>query len=149
MNVYGPGQDQHAVYSGVVPIMLNKIEANEIPVINGDGSQAYDFIYVEDIATSNIEALKSDVALGFYNVGTEIQTTIRTLCDTILKLKNSTLQVQYKPYAEDDARQFVQNRIGSAEKASREIGFTYKYTLEQGLQKLIDWRIAKGMDKQI
>ena len=149
MNVYGPGQDQHAVYSGVVPIMLNKIEANEIPVINGDGSQAYDFIYVEDIATSNIEALKSDVALGFYNVGTEIQTTIRTLCDTILKLKNSSLQVQYKPYAEDDARQFVQNRIGSAEKASREIGFTYKYSLEQGLQKLIDWRIAKGMDKLV
>ena len=48
MNVYGPGQDQHAAYSGVVPIMLNKIEANEQPVINGDGSQAYDFIYVED-----------------------------------------------------------------------------------------------------
>ena len=44
MNVYGPGQDQHAVYSGVVPIMLNKIDANEQPVINGDGSQAYDFI---------------------------------------------------------------------------------------------------------
>jgi UDP-glucose 4-epimerase len=50
MNVYGPGQDQHAVYSGVVPIMLNKIEANEAPQINGDGSQAYDFIYVEDVA---------------------------------------------------------------------------------------------------
>ncbi|HEY0772348.1 MAG TPA: SDR family NAD(P)-dependent oxidoreductase, partial [Sphingobacteriaceae bacterium] len=40
MNVYGPGQDQHAVYSGVVPIMLNKIESKETPVINGDGSQA-------------------------------------------------------------------------------------------------------------
>jgi UDP-glucose 4-epimerase len=50
MNVYGPGQDQHAVYSGVVPIMLNKVDRNEQPVINGDGSQAYDFIYVEDTA---------------------------------------------------------------------------------------------------
>ena len=49
MNVYGPGQDQHSVYSGVVPIMLNKIEAGEQPIINGDGSQAYDFIYVEDV----------------------------------------------------------------------------------------------------
>ena len=45
MNVYGPGQDQTAAYTGVVPIMLNKIDANETPVINGDGSQAYDFIY--------------------------------------------------------------------------------------------------------
>jgi len=50
MNVYGPHQDQTAAYTGVVPIMLNKIEANESPVINGDGSQAYDFIYVEDVA---------------------------------------------------------------------------------------------------
>lgn len=147
MNVYGPGQDQHAVYSGVVPIMLNKIALNEVPVINGDGSQAYDFIYVEDVARANIAALKSDVKCGFYNVGTEVQTTIRTLCNTILKLKQSNLEVQYKPYAPDDARQFVQNRIGSAERAAKEMGFTYKYSLEQGLQKLIDWRIEMGVDK--
>ncbi|MTI39303.1 NAD-dependent epimerase/dehydratase family protein [Fulvivirga lutimaris] len=148
MNVYGPGQDQHAVYSGVVPIMLNKISANEAPDINGDGSQAYDFIYVEDVAISNIQALLSDVKCGFYNVGTEVQTTIKTLCDTILKLKNSTLKVNYVPYSEDDARQLVQNRIGSAKKAAEEINFTYKYTLEQGLQKLINWRIETGIDKE-
>ena len=57
MNVYGPHQDQTAAYTGVVPIMLNKIEANEAPTINGDGSQAYDFIYVEDVARSNVQAL--------------------------------------------------------------------------------------------
>jgi UDP-glucose 4-epimerase len=148
MNVYGPGQDQHAVYSGVVPIMLNKIEANEAPTINGDGSQAYDFIYVEDVARANIAALVSDTAYGMYNVGTEIQTTIKTLCDTILKLKNSNLQVTYKPYGADDARQLVQNRIGSAKKANQEIDFYFKYSLEQGLQKLIDWRISQGIDKR-
>jgi UDP-glucose 4-epimerase len=147
MNVYGPGQDQHAVYSGVVPIMLNKIEAGESPTINGDGSQAYDFIYVEDVARANVAALKSDRDHGFYNVGTEVQTTIRELCDTILELKNSDLKVTYMPYSEDDARQLVQNRIGSAKKAREEIGFGYKYSLREGLQKLIDWRIAKGIDK--
>ena len=147
MNVYGPGQDQHAVYSGVVPIMLNKIAANEAPQINGDGSQAYDFIYVEDIARANLAALESDVALGYYNVGTEIQTSIKELCDTILKLKSSGLEVIYKPYSADDARQFVQNRIGSRQKAEQEINFLYKYSLEQGLQKLIDWRIETGIDE--
>lgn len=146
MNVYGPGQDQHAVYSGVVPIMLNKIEAGETPVINGDGSQAYDFIYVEDVARANIDALISETEFGFYNVGTEVQTTIKHLCDTILKLKNSNLIVKYKPYAADDARQLVQNRIGSAKKAREEINFYYKYSLEEGLQKLIDWRIENGID---
>ena len=140
MNVYGPGQDQHAVYSGVVPIMLNKIDANETPVINGDGSQAYDFIYVEDVARSNIDAAISDTKFGFYNVGTEVQTTIKELCDTILELKDSSLKVTYKPYSEDDARQLVQNRIGSASKAKEEIGFGYEVSLKEGLQKLIDWR---------
>lgn len=147
MNVYGPGQDQHAVYSGVVPIMLNKIEAGEQPQINGDGSQAYDFIYVEDVARANIAALESDVKLGFYNVGTEVQTSIKELCDTILKLKSSDLTVKYIPYSADDARQFVQNRIGSRQKAEKELNFLYKYNLEGGLQKLIDWRIEKGIDQ--
>lgn len=148
MNVFGPGQDQHAVYTGVVPIMLNKIEANEAPVINGDGSQAYDFIYVEDVARANVAALTSDTKHGYYNVGTEVQTSIKELCDTILRLKESDLKVKYVPYSEDDARQYVQNRIGSAKKAKEEIDFEYKYNLEQGLQRLIDWRIRKGIDKK-
>ena len=148
MNVYGPGQDQHAVYSGVVPIMLNKIEAGEQPIINGDGSQAYDFIYVEDIAKSNIDALESDVKLGYYNVGSEIQTTIKELCDTILDLKNSDLKVKYLPYSEDDARALVQNRIGSRKKAENEINFKYQDSLREGLQKLIDWRKEIGIDKK-
>jgi len=145
MNVYGPGQDQHAVYSGVVPIVLNKIDRGEEPVVNGDGSQAYDFIYVEDIARCNIEAVNSDVKLGYYNVGTEIQTTIKELCDTMLKLTNSDLKVKYVPYSKDDARQLVQNRIGSKEKAETELGFKYKYSLEEGLQALINWREEQGI----
>ncbi len=140
MNVYGPHQDQTAAYTGVIPIMLNKIDANETPVINGDGSQAYDFIYVEDVARCNIEAMRSTVKHGFYNVGTEVQTSIGQLCDTILKLKKSDLKVTYKPYSADDARAMVQNRIGSKEKAENELGFTYKYSLEEGLLKLIEWR---------
>ena len=120
--------------------MLNKIDDNEAPVINGDGSQAYDFIYVEDVAQCNVKALKSDINHGFYNVGTEVQTSIKTLCDLILKLKHSDLKVTYKPYSADDARALVQNRIGSAVKAEKELGFKYKYDLTQGLTKLIEWR---------
>lgn len=147
MNVYGPGQDQHAAYSGVIPIMLNKIEEGVQPIINGDGSQAYDFIYVEDVAISNIAALKSDKNIGYYNIGTEVQTSIKELCDTILELKKSDLQVVYKPYSPDDARQFVQNRIGSRVLAEQELGFKFKYSLMEGLQKLIDWRVKQGIDK--
>jgi UDP-glucose 4-epimerase len=140
MNVYGPHQDQTAAYTGVIPIMLNKIDANEAPVINGDGSQAYDFIYVEDVAVCNIKAMRSDVEFGFYNVGTGVQTSIKELCDTILELKGSDLKVTYKPYSPDDARALVQNRIGSTVKAEKELGFSYTYSLKEGLKKLIEWR---------
>ena len=147
MNVYGPHQDQTAAYTGVVPIMLNKIEANEAPSINGDGSQAYDFVYVEDVARSNVQALLSDQDFGMYNVGTEVQTTINELCELILELKKSDLKVQYNPYSEDDARAMVKNRIGSKVKAEQDLGFKYKYELKEGLEKLIQWRIATGTDQ--
>ena len=140
MNVYGPHQDQTAAYTGVIPIMLNKIDAGEVPTINGDGTQAYDFIDVEDVARCNIFALLSEISDEFYNVGTGVQTSIKELCDTILELKNSELKVTYTPYSEDDARQLVQNRIGCPKKASLDIGFNYKYDLRTGLQRLIDWR---------
>jgi len=140
MNVYGPHQDQTAAYTGVIPIMLNKISANEQPVINGDGSQSYDFVYVEDVARFNVIAMQSDVTTGNYNVGTEKQTSIKELCDTILRLKKSDLVVKYNPYSEDDARQFVKNRIGSNAKAKTELGFEPVYDLEAGLSKLIEWR---------
>ena len=145
MNVYGPGQDQHAAYSGVVPVVLNKIDRNESPTVNGDGSQAYDFIYVEDVARCNIAAVNSETKLGHYNVGTEVQTTIRELCDKMLELKNSDLKINYVPYGADDARQLVQNRIGSRERAEKELGFKYKYSLEEGLKSLISWRNQKGI----
>ena len=144
MNVYGPHQDQTAAYTGVIPVMLNKIDANEAPTINGDGTQAYDFIDVEDVARCNVLALKAESVDENYNVGTGVQTTIKELCDTILDLKQSDLKVTYNPYSEDDARRLVQNRIGCPKKASADLDFSYKYDLRTGLQRLIDWRILNS-----
>lgn len=144
MNVYGPHQDQTAAYTGVIPIMLNKIDANEAPVINGDGSQAYDFVSVYDVARCNVLALQSEATDQFYNVGTGVQTSIKELCDTILEMKKSNLKVTYKPYSEDDARRMVQNRIGCPKKAAKDLNFTYEIGLRDGLQRLIDWRAKTG-----
>jgi len=146
MNVYGPHQDQTAVYTGVIPIMLNKIDAGEQPVINGDGSQAYDFIDVVDVARCNVKALLSDATDKFYNVGTGVQTTIRELCDLILELKQSELLVDYRPYSADDARQLVQNRIGCPINAQQDLDFKFSLTLREGLLKLIAWRDAHGAE---
>ena len=145
MNVYGPGQDQTAAYTGVIPIMLNKVGAGQAPVINGDGTQAYDFIYVEDVARCNLSALMASACDEFYNVGTEVQTTIKELCDLILELTGSPLQVTYVPYSPEDARRLVQNRIGSKRKALADLGFEAGYPLREGLLKLIEWRRQTGL----
>lgn len=142
-NVYGPNQDQKAAYTGVIPIILNKIETDEPIYIYGDGSQAYDFIYVEDAARANICALLSDVSFGFYNVGTGVQTSIKELVDLIVRLTGAKNEIIFKPYSQDDARQFVKNRVLSTEKAEKEIGFKYRFSLEEGLRKLINWRKRK------
>jgi UDP-glucose 4-epimerase len=142
MNVYGPYQDQTAAYTGVIPIMLNKIEANETPVINGDGTQAYDFITARDTARCNVLAMQSEVSDEFYNVGTGIQTSIKELCDLILKLTDSKLNVEFKPYSQEDIRRLVQNRIGSPDKAKKHLGFVYSDSLEFGIKNLVTWRLT-------
>ena len=89
-------------------------------------------------------------------MGNAIQTVFLTnignineLCELILDLKKSNLKVKYNPYSEDDARSMVKNRIGSRVKAEKELGFKYSYELKEGLQKLIDWRIATGTDRKL
>jgi UDP-glucose 4-epimerase len=140
MNVYGPRQDQTAVYTGVIPVVLNRIDAGQSPVVNGDGTQAYDFVSVDDVARCNILALTSEATDHFYNVGTGIQTTIRDLCESMLRLTGSDLEVKYRPYAEDDARALVKNRIGSTAAATRDLGFEARISLDEGLEALIEWR---------
>ena len=140
MNVYGPNQDQNAAYTGVIPIMLNKIDADEVPVINGDGSQSYDFIDVRDVARCNILAMNSQFSDEFYNVGTGIPTSIKELCEKVLVLKESKLACKFKAYSKEDTRSLVQKRIGCPKKTKNDLGFESKISLGNGLKNLIAWR---------
>ena len=95
---------------------------------------------VKDAARCNVLALSSNLDDKFYNVGTGVQTSIKELCDKILKMKNSNLSVKYNPYDKEDARRMVQNRIGCPNKARKELNFNYHYDLDEGLKRLIEWR---------
>jgi len=139
-NVFGPRQDEKAAYTGVIPTMLRNIDAGNAPIVNGDGSQAYDFTFVEDVARAHVLALKTDSSNEFYNACAGVQTSIRDLCGLVLRLTGSDLEVQYRPYGYDDARALIRNRVGSTEKAERDLGFRTNFSLEEGLKKLIDWR---------
>lgn len=136
MNVYGPRQDYKGTYIAVIMKILDNLDNGKPPVVYGDGSQAYDFIYVADTARANVCALKSNAPFGFYNVGRGIKTSIKELAELILDITGSDLQIQYEP----GGMTFVKNRIGTAQKAADEIGFKARVELREGLEKLIAWR---------
>jgi UDP-glucose 4-epimerase len=136
MNVYGPRQDYKGAYIAVIMKMLDAIDADEPLVIYGDGSQAYDFVYVGDCAAANVGAMKADTTDRFYNVGTGVRTTIKELAALILDITGARVGVRYEP-AEPA---FVVNRIGSPDRAREELGFEAKVKLEDGLRAVIEWR---------
>ncbi len=136
MNVYGPRQDYRGAYIAVIMKILDNLDKNIPPVIYGDGTQAYDFVHVEDCAKANICAMKADVSDSFYNVGTGVRTSIKELAEMILEIDGSNLSVQY----ESGGLTFVKNRIGCPKKAEAEIGFKASVDLPQGLKSLISWR---------
>jgi UDP-glucose 4-epimerase len=138
MNVYGPRQDYKGAYIAVIMKILDAIDEGRQPVIYGDGSQAYDFVYVGDCARANVRAMQADTVDRFYNVGTGIKTTIKELVDVVLELTQSRIPPRYEPAG----LTFVKNRIGSPKRASEEIGFTAEIGLREGLLKLIEWRAA-------
>ncbi len=138
MNVYGARQDYKGTYIAVIMKMLDRLDQGLPPLVYGDGSQAYDFIYVSDVAKANICAMKSDATDQNYNVGSGVQTSILELTKKILTITGSDQEIQYEPAGQT----FVTNRIGDPTRAAEEMGFTYSIELEEGLKRLIEWRKA-------
>lgn len=138
MNVYGARQDYRGAYIAVIMKILDNLDQGKPPVVYGDGSQAYDFIYVSDCARANVCAAKADATDAFYNVGKGVRTSIKELTELILEITKSDQKIHYEPAG----LTFVKNRVGSTEKARREIGFEAQVDLREGLKRLIDWRSA-------
>jgi UDP-glucose 4-epimerase len=138
MNVYGPRMDYKGTYVSVIMKVLDKIEAGEAPQIFGDGSQAYDFVHVSDVARANILALKSEASDVNLNVGTGVKTTIKELVDALLEVTGSKLEPEYLP----QEQMFVTHRVGSTELAEKLTGFRAEIPYLEGLRSLVEWRAA-------
>lgn len=139
MNVYGPRQDYHGAYIAVIMKMLDAIDRGESPTIMGDGSEAFDFVAVEDCGLANVCAMKADTTDQNYNVGTGKRTSLKELAELIVEITGCKRPIQYAPRSQAT---LVKNRIGCPKKASAEIGFTATIDLREGLEKLIEWRAS-------
>lgn len=139
MNVYGPRQDYQGAYIAVIMKMLDAIECGDGPTILGDGSEAFDFVAVEDCGQANVCAMKADTTDEFYNVGTGKRTSLKELAERLLVLTGCDKEIQF---ASRSQATLVRNRIGDPRKASQQIGFTAGIDLDEGLRRLISWRAS-------
>jgi len=133
-NVYGPRQDPHGE-AGVVAIFTGQMLAGGQVVINGDGEQQRDFVYVEDCAQANLMAMTSQNANQIYNLGYGQGTTVNEIFTTLKNITGYQLAATHGPAKVGETRQIYLD----ATKAQKELGWKPTVDLEEGLQRTADY----------
>lgn len=132
-NVYGPRQDPEGE-AGVVAIFAQKLLNGEQPIVNGNGRQTRDFVFVEDVVEANMAVLARE-AQGGFNVGTGQETTINTLFQILLEQTKSTAKELHGPAKKGEQ----QRSVIDATKFRQELGWDPKVTLEEGLGRTVEY----------
>jgi UDP-glucose 4-epimerase len=141
-NVYGPRMDIHGKYTEVLIRWMERVASGQPPLILGDGKQTMDFVYIEDVARSNILALQSDVTDDVFNVASGVETSLNQLAKALLQVMDCDLEPEYGPERKVNP---VARRLADTGKAQRLLGFKAQVGLEEGLSRLVDWwRASKG-----
>jgi UDP-glucose 4-epimerase len=135
-NVYGPRMDIHGKYTEVLIRWMERIEAGLPPLILGDGKTSMDFIYIDDIARANVAGLKSDVSDEVFNVASGVETTLLDLAEALMRVMGKQLQPEFGPERKVNA---VPRRLASTQKAKRLLGWEAQVTLDEGLERLVNW----------
>jgi len=131
-NVYGPRQNSNGE-AGVVAIFTSKMLTREQPVINGDGRQTRDYVYVSDVARANVLALSLDHS-DVFNIGTGIETDVRQLLHMLSGLIGARTPEVYAPAkAGEQMRSVVSWR-----KVHDALGWQPETPLEEGLRRTVD-----------
>jgi UDP-glucose 4-epimerase len=135
-NVYGPRMDIHGKYTEVLIRWMERIASGQPPLIFGDGDQTMDFIYIDDVARANVQALLSDASDEVFNVASGHETSLSELAAALARVMGSDLSPVFGPERSVNP---VPRRLASTEKARELLGFEAAIGLEQGLQRLVRW----------
>ena len=136
-NVYGPRQDPEGE-AGVVAIFIQKMLNNEQAVINGNGRQTRDFVFVDDVVEANL-AMMGQETQGTYNVGTGVETSINDLFRILVQHTGSTCKEMHGPAKKGEQARSV---IDSA-KLRHEVSWDPKADLSDGLKKTVEYFRAR------
>ncbi len=101
-NVFGPRQSKE--YAGVIKLFLERIQQGLPPLVNGDGLQIRDFVYVDDAVNANILSMESDIDFEFFNIGTGTTISILDLANMIIKFSGLKIKPIHRPALSGDVR---------------------------------------------
>ncbi len=132
-NVYGPRQDPHGE-AGVVAIFCERLLRGQRAVVNGDGEQTRDYVYVEDVVRANVAALERGGGRSI-NIGTGIETSVNTIFRTLRDLSGSGQEeIHGPPMPGEQRRSCLENLL-----ASEELGWYPVISLEEGLARTLSF----------
>ena len=132
-NVYGPHQDPHGE-AGVVAIFAERLLRGQTAIVNGDGEQTRDFVYVGDLVRANVSALTRGDGMSI-NIGTGIETSVNTVFRILRDLAGSRQEEIHGPSMPGEQRRScLENRM-----ASCELGWYPETSLEEGLARTLDF----------
>jgi UDP-glucose 4-epimerase len=135
-NVYGPRMDIHGVYTEVLVRWMERIEDGGSPLILGDGSQTMDFVYIDDVARSNLLAAAIDSTDVVFNVASGTETSLLELANLLIEVMGADVAIEYGP---ERSVNKVPRRLADTARAHELLGFDAEIDLEQGLRRLVDW----------
>jgi UDP-glucose 4-epimerase len=130
-NVYGPRQDPHGE-AGVVAIFTLRLLSGEQPVINGDGQQTRDYVFVGDVARANLAALQAEYT-GPLNIGTSVETDVNQLFAHLRALTNSIAPETHGPVKPGEQRRSVL----AWDRAATILNWRPEVSVEEGLRQTV------------
>jgi len=132
-NIYGPRQNPEGE-AGVIAVFVSKMLAGGQPIINGDGKQTRDYVYVEDVARASVDALNFRGSNTF-NIGTGIETDVNTLFRILKTETGASCEERH-----GEAKRGEQQRsLLTSAKIRKETGWTPRVSLEEGLKRTVEF----------
>lgn len=132
-NIYGPRQDPRGE-AGVVAIFTARLLAGAACVVNGDGEQTRDYVYVEDVADAFARALRYPRVAGVLNVGTGAETSVNDLYRRLVRLAGVGRAAEHGPARPGEQRRSVLD----AARAKQALGWTAATPLDAGLARTVE-----------
>jgi UDP-glucose 4-epimerase len=130
-NIYGPRQNPHGE-AGVIAIFTDRLLKGEPCVINGDGLQTRDYVYVGDVAEAVLQALERPQVTGPVNIGTGVETTVVALFE-VLRAAFGHGESRHGPARPGEQRRSLLD----ASRARQVLGWTPRVGLVEGLRRTV------------